>query len=44
MSADEAAADDGGCGCRAVGHSAPVNGSWATLGLLGLALLRRRRR
>ncbi len=36
--------DDDGCGCRAVGHSAPISNAWAGLGLLGLALLRRRRR
>ncbi len=40
----DASADDGGCGCRTVGHAAPLGGSWAALGLIGLALLRRRRR
>lgn len=34
--------DDGGCSCRATG--APRSTPWALLGLIGLALLRRRRR
>jgi MYXO-CTERM domain-containing protein len=37
-------ADDGGCGCRAGGRSAPgAGGAAALLALLGLVLARRRR-
>jgi MYXO-CTERM domain-containing protein len=40
---EEGGASDDGCGCATVGKSSPVNGSWAWVGLLGLAALRRRR-
>ncbi len=42
--ADEMSSEDGGCGCATVGNNTPVDGKWAWLGLVGMALLRRRRR
>lgn len=41
--AGEANPDDGGCGCATVGTESTRSGSWAWLGALGIALLRRRR-
>ncbi len=40
---DDAGAKDEGCGCATVGSRGSVGASWAWLGLIGLAFLRRRR-